>query len=120
MGAEDKTSETSLTSNITPDSRVESVTQYLDEMNPAEAMAKMKAFVVQQKELRTMGRGQWFWPPSHKHMEGKGDDGKPLFRCIRLGTLTDLKRKAHIEAQQYVLIAQGWKKCPPGMRFGPC
>lgn len=102
------------TAEFTPDARVESVTQYLDEMSDAEAMAKMRAFVSQQKDLREMGRGQWYPPHTHPHIK------PPEYRCVRLGALTDVKKKAHIEAQLYILIAQGWKKCPPGMRYGPC
>lgn len=98
------------TASFTPDARVESVAQYADELSYDEAASLMRAHIRQQRDMIAGSRGQWYPPSTHPHIK------KPECRIVRLGSLTDTNRKAVVLTNLQVALAQGWKRCPPGMR----
>jgi len=92
------------------DGRVESVAQYADELSFEEAQTLMRQHIAQQRDIARQGRGTWFPPRTHPHIK------KPEYRIVRLGSMTDVQRKNAVLTNLQVMLAQGWRRCPPGMR----
>ncbi len=102
--AEDKTAE------YGPDTRVESVAQYIDEYDPETAMRMMQAHIRMADDLRRGGVGKWELPPTHRHL------APPAYRFSRLGTMSDVKQRDKILRQKFIAEQMGWKQAPRGTR----
>lgn len=110
--SEEKTAEP--TAHITPDTRVESVAQYIDEYDPETAMRMMLAHIRMAEDVRRNGGGRWEMPSTHRHIQPNGP-GK-THRITRLGCMADVKQRDKILRHRFILEQQGWKLAPPGTR----
>lgn len=89
---------------------VESVPQYIDEYSPEVAMRMMQAHIRMAQEVRKGGAGRWEVPHTHRHL------APPAYRFVRLGTMSDVKRRDAILRQRFILEQMGWKVAPAGTR----
>lgn len=95
---------------------IESVAQYIDEFDPATAMRMMQQHLAMSDELRRLGAGRWEVPGKYRHMVAPGPNGRPAYRFIRLGTMSDPKRRDAILRQRAICELMGWKLAPSGTR----
>lgn len=84
---------------------IESVPQHLDEFDEQESLRRMRAFLTQSNDLERMRTNRPVLPDKLK-------DKLKDWVIIRLGTMTDLKRKDVILQQRALLEMQGWKHIP--------